>query len=54
MTERITHTHMYMHIYASILTPGKPNSYRPKPARATKGTADRGLKSLKVNEKNQI
>ena len=30
-----------------VLTPGKPNSYSPKPTRDTKGTAERGLKNLK-------
>ena len=27
-------------------TTGKPNSYSPKPERATKGTADNGLRNL--------
>lgn len=29
------------------LTPGKPNSYSPKPTRDTKGTTESGLKNLK-------
>lgn len=32
------------------LTPGKPNSYSPKPTRETKGTAESGLKNLKIRK----
>jgi hypothetical protein len=34
------------------LTPGKPSSYSPKPTRATKGTAESGLKNLQKIKKN--
>jgi len=30
-------------------TTGNPNSYSPKPERATNGTAERGLKNLNKN-----
>jgi hypothetical protein len=33
------------------LTPGKPSSYSPKPTRATKGTAESGLKNLQKIKK---
>jgi len=33
------------------LTPGKPSSYSPKPTRATKGTAESGLKNLQKKKK---
>ena len=36
----------YMH------TTGNPNSYIPKPDRATKGTAERGLNNLNKNTTN--
>jgi hypothetical protein len=39
-------------LVANMHTTGNPNSYIPKPERATKGTAERGLKNLNKNTTN--
>jgi hypothetical protein len=39
-------------LVANMHTTGNPNSYIPKPERATKGTAERGLNNLNKNTTN--
>lgn len=35
-------------------TPGKPSSYRPNPAKATRGTAASGLKNLEIYKEKKM